>query len=112
MVPSDVLRNLAEILPALGIVVAVLGIVKAMGALNQATDVLGELISAALVGTMLGIFLSYCVFGPLSRAARLYAELELLKYRVIERVFDAASKGATVDDCIEHGRAILPLNLK
>ncbi|TGV68592.1 flagellar motor stator protein MotA, partial [Mesorhizobium sp. M00.F.Ca.ET.158.01.1.1] len=46
-------------LPALGIVAAVLGVVKAMGALDQSPEILGGLIGAALVGTFLGIFLSY-----------------------------------------------------
>ncbi|TIU60844.1 MAG: aldehyde dehydrogenase family protein, partial [Mesorhizobium sp.] len=51
-------------LPALGIVAAVLGVVKAMGALDQSPEILGGLIGAALVGTFLGIFLSYAVVGP------------------------------------------------
>ena len=53
-------------LPALGIVAAVLGVVKAMGALDQSPEILGGLIGAALVGTFLGIFLSYCVVGPIA----------------------------------------------
>lgn len=111
LTPSEVLRNLADVLPALGIVVAVLGIVKSMGALSESAEILGELISGALVGTMLGIFLSYCVFGPLARATRLHAQLEMLKFRVLERVFEAIGKGATVSEAIEHGRAIVPLDL-
>ena len=51
-------------LPALGIVAAVLGVVKAMGALDQSPEILGGLIGAALVGTFLGIFLSYCGGRP------------------------------------------------
>ena len=111
LTPSEVLKNLADVLPALGIVVAVLGIVKSMGALSESAEVLGELISSALVGTMLGIFLSYCVFGPLARATRLHAQLDMLKFRVLERVFEAVGKGATVSEAIEHGRAIVPLDL-
>ena len=53
-------------LPALGIVAAVLGVVKAMGALDQSPEILGGLIGAALVGTFLGIFLSYAVVGPIA----------------------------------------------
>jgi hypothetical protein len=52
--------------PAIGIVAAVLGVVKAMGALDQSPEILGGLIGAALVGTFLGIFMSYCVVGPIA----------------------------------------------
>ena len=59
--PVHALQAVADGLPALGIVAAVLGIVHAMGALDQSPDVLGGLIGAALVGTFSGIFLSYAV---------------------------------------------------
>jgi chemotaxis protein MotA len=53
--------------PALGIVAAVLGVVKAMGAIDESPEILGGKIGAALVGTMLGIFLSYSVSSARSR---------------------------------------------
>ncbi len=64
--PVHALQAVADALPALGIIAAVLGIVHAMGALDQSPDVLGELIGAALVGTFSGIFLSYAVVAPVA----------------------------------------------
>ena len=61
-------------LPALGIVAAVLGVVKAMGALDQSPEILGGLIGAALVGTFLGIFLSYAVVGPIATKIKIVRE--------------------------------------
>ena len=58
------LTAVSDGLPALGIVAAVLGIIKAMGALDQSPELLGELIGAALVGTFGGIFMSYGLAGP------------------------------------------------
>lgn len=60
------LSAIADGLPALGIVAAVLGVIKAMGALDQPPEVLGHLIGAALVGTFAGILFSYGIFGPLA----------------------------------------------
>ena len=65
---------MADALPALGIVAAVLGVIKAMGAINESPDILGHMIGTALVGTLLGVFLSYGLFGPI--AGRLKGVLE------------------------------------
>ena len=59
-------RRCRKRLPALGIVAAVLGVIKAMGALDQSPELLGHLIGAALVGTFAGIFFSYGVVSPLA----------------------------------------------
>ncbi len=64
--PYAAINTVAEALPALGIVAAVLGIVKAMGALDQSPQILGGLIGAALVGTFIGVFASYGVLAPLA----------------------------------------------
>ena len=64
--PYHALTTVADGLPALGIVAAVLGIIHAMGALDQGPEVLGGLIGAALVGTFSGIFASYGVISPVA----------------------------------------------
>jgi chemotaxis protein MotA len=63
------LQNLADGLPALGIVAAVLGIIKTMGAITEPPAVLGEMIGSALVGTFLGVFLAYGLVGPIRGAS-------------------------------------------
>ena len=61
---SHALQTVADGLPALGIVAAVLGIIKTMGSIDQPQEVLGRLIGGALVGTFLGVFLAYGFVGP------------------------------------------------
>ncbi|MGX1384040.1 chemotaxis protein MotA [Bradyrhizobium japonicum] len=65
LAPYNSMVVVSEALPALGIVAAVLGVIKAMGALDQSPKLLGGFIGAALVGTFAGIFLSYGVLSPL-----------------------------------------------
>ena len=67
--PAHAMQNMADGLPALGIVAAVLGIVKTMGSINEPPEILGLMIGKALVGTFLGVFLAYGIVGPM--AARL-----------------------------------------
>lgn len=64
--PQHALQGLADALPALGIVAAVLGVVKTMGSIDQPPAVLGGMIGSALVGTFLGVLLAYGIVGPLA----------------------------------------------
>src|SRR5208283_2384307 len=67
VVPSRSVGTVADALPALGIVAAVLGVIVTMGKMNETPDVIGQSISVALTGTLLGVLLSYGFVGPLSR---------------------------------------------
>jgi len=91
-------------LPALGIVAAVLGVVKAMGAIDQAPEILGGLIGAALVGTFAGIFLSYAVISPIATKVKLIREKKLRLYVIVRQTLLAFINGATPQVAIEHGR--------
>jgi chemotaxis protein MotA len=64
--PQHALQTMADGLPAVGIVAAVLGIVKTMGAISEPVEVLGGMVGGALVGTFLGIFLSYLMVAPIA----------------------------------------------
>lgn len=94
----------SEGLPALGIVAAVLGVVKAMGALDQPPEVLGHLIGAALVGTFAGIFFSYAVFSPIATQVKIVREKRMRQYVVIKQTLIAFMNGAIPQIAIEHGR--------
>ncbi|MDI9349695.1 MAG: flagellar motor stator protein MotA [Candidatus Symbiobacter sp.] len=72
----NAIQNLADGLPALGIVAAIMGIIRTMGYLDQPAEVFGEMIGGALVGTLLGVLLSYGFFGPFASALRGDAEAE------------------------------------
>ncbi len=91
-------------LPALGIVAAVLGVVKAMGALDQSPEVLGELIGAALVGTFLGIFLSYTVVGPIAAKMKNIREKNNRLYVIVKQTLLAYMNGSLPQVAIEFGR--------
>jgi chemotaxis protein MotA len=62
--PANAMQTITDALPALGIVAAVLGVIKTMASIDQPPSVLGKMIGGALVGTFLGVFLSYCLTGP------------------------------------------------
>ncbi|QQR40088.1 flagellar motor stator protein MotA [Devosia rhizoryzae] len=64
------LQSLADGTPALGIVAAVLGVIKTMGAINEPPEILGHMIGGALVGTFFGVFIAYGLFGPMAQSLR------------------------------------------
>lgn len=98
------LSAIADGLPALGIVAAVLGVIKAMGALDQPPEVLGHLIGAALVGTFAGILFSYGIFGPLATKVKTVREKKVRLYVIIKQTLLAFMNGAMPQVALEHGR--------
>ena len=102
--PYHALVAVGEGLPALGIVAAVLGVVKAMGALDESPEVLGHLIGAALVGTFAGIFMSYAVFTPLATKIKTLREKQLRSYVIVKQALLAFMNGAMPQVALEHGR--------
>ena len=67
---THALQTIADGLPALGIVAAVLGVIKTMGSIDQPPEILGKMIGGALVGTFLGVFLAYGLVGPFASQAQ------------------------------------------
>ena len=102
--PYGALNMVAEALPALGIVAAVLGIVKAMGALDQSPQILGGLIGAALVGTFFGVFASYGVMAPLAVKVKGVREKQCAVYVIVKQSLIAYMNGALPQVAVEHGR--------
>jgi chemotaxis protein MotA len=98
------LSAIADALPALGIVAAVLGVIKAMGSLDQPPEVLGHLIGAALVGTFAGILFSYGVFGPVATKVKTVREKKVRLYVIIKQTLLAFMNGAMPQVALEHGR--------
>jgi len=98
------LVSIAEALPALGIVAAVLGVIKAMGALDREPEILGSLIAAALVGTFAGIFFSYAVVSPVASKLRTIREKKMQLYVVVKQTLLAFMNGAMPQVALEHGR--------
>jgi chemotaxis protein MotA len=98
------LMVMADSLPALGIVAAVLGVIKAMGAIGADTAYLGMLIGGALVGTFLGVLLSYGLVGPLANAIKARREQELVFYVSIKTSLIAFLNNYKPQICVEYGR--------
>lgn len=108
MLPPHALQQMADGLPALGIVAAVLGVIKTMASIDQPPEVLGAMIGGALVGTFLGVFLAYGIVGPF--AARLKAVIEEDRhfYLLIREVLVANLYSHATNICIEVGRQNTP----
>ena len=102
--PGLAMSEIADALPAIGIVAAVLGIVKAMGAIDQSPEILGGLIAAALVGTFLGIFASYAFFSPVSTKIKTVREKQMQPYVIVKQSLLAYINGAMPQIALEHGR--------
>ncbi len=101
------LSTIAEAFPALGIVAAVLGVIKAMAAIDQPPEILGELIGSALVGTFAGIFLSYAVISPVAAKIKIVREKKLRLYLIVKQTILAFMNGAMASVAVEHGRKMI-----
>lgn len=105
---SHALQTMADGLPALGIVAAVLGVIKTMASIDQPPEILGKLIGGALVGTFLGVFLSYGFVGPFAGKVRAVVEEDQHFYQLIREVLVANLHNHATNICIEVGRQNTP----
>ncbi|HEX7947034.1 MAG TPA: flagellar motor stator protein MotA [Phenylobacterium sp.] len=108
LMPAGAMQSLADALPALGIVAAVLGVIKTMGAITEPPEVLGEMIGGALVGTFLGVFLAYGLVGPMATRMKEVTEEEGAFYRIIQAVLVAHLHGNAAQISVEIGRGNVP----
>ncbi len=106
--PSHALQGMADALPALGIVAAVLGIIKTMGAINEPPEKLGTMIGSALVGTFLGVFLAYGFVGPFATRLNAIHEEDACFYKIIKAVLVAHLHGNAAQISVEIGRGGVP----
>jgi chemotaxis protein MotA len=106
--PVAALSTMADSLPGLGIVAAVLGVVITMGALGGPPEEIGNKVAAALVGTFLGILLCYGLIGPISQNMNKAAEDEHAYYQVLRVMIVAFMKGTAPSMAVEIGRRAIP----
>lgn len=106
--PVAALSTMADSLPGLGIVAAVLGVVITMGALGGPPEEIGRKVAAALVGTFLGILLCYGLVGPVAANMAKAAEEEHAYYQVLRVMLIAMMKGAAPTVAVEMGRRAVP----
>ena len=105
--PGHAVQTMADGIPALGIVAAVLGVIKTMASISEPPEVLGELIGHALVGTFLGVWLAYGYVGPLAGAINSRAESEIKYYVCIKVAVLALLQGCAPQVAVEFARKTL-----
>jgi len=105
---SHALQTMADGLPALGIVAAVLGVIKTMASIDQPPEILGKMIGGALVGTFLGVFLAYGLVGPFAGKVKAVVEEDSHFYQLIREVLVANLHNHAANICIEVGRQNTP----
>ncbi|HMD77807.1 MAG TPA: flagellar motor stator protein MotA, partial [Terracidiphilus sp.] len=110
--PVSALSTVADALPGLGIVAAVLGVVITMGALGGPPEEIGHKVAAALVGTFLGILLCYGVAGPLSSNMGKTAEAQDEYLHVLRVLILSFLKGSAPMIAIEMGRRAIPAHVR
>jgi len=98
------LVTVGDAFPALGICAAVLGVIKAMGAIDQSPEILGGLVGAALVGTFLGIFLNYALVAPIAAKIKIVREKKNRLYVIVKQTLLAYMNGSLPQVALEFGR--------
>ena len=106
--PSHAIQSMADALPALGIVAAVLGVIKTMSHINEPPAVLGAMIGGALVGTFLGVLLAYGMAGPVAARMKGVVEEEAKYLEVIRAVLVTHLHGNAPQISVETGRKMAP----
>jgi chemotaxis protein MotA len=109
---THALQTMADGLPALGIVAAVLGVIKTMASIDQPPEVLGKMIGGALVGTFLGVFLAYGLVGPCAARLKSVIEDEAHFHMLIREVLVANLHRHAPNICIEVGRQNAPAQVR
>ncbi len=109
---SHALQTMADGLPALGIVAAVLGVIKTMASIDQPPAILGKMIGGALVGTFLGVFLAYGFVGPFAAKVKTVIDEDQHFYNLIREVLVAALYQHAPNICVEVGRQNTPAGMR
>jgi chemotaxis protein MotA len=109
---TDAITNIADGLPALGIVAAVLGVIHTMGSITEPPEVLGHLIGGALVGTFFGVLVSYGFVGPIARGLNAVYHGETQYYKCIKACLLAHMMGYAPQVSIEFGRKTLAPHIR
>jgi chemotaxis protein MotA len=106
--PAHAIQSLADAFPALGIVAAVLGVIKTMGSIDQPPEILGKMIGGALVGTFLGVLLAYGFAGPMAGRLKQVNTHDQQLFHSIKQVIVASLHGYPQPLVLEAARSGLP----
>jgi chemotaxis protein MotA len=109
---SHALQSVADALPAIGIVAAVLGVIKTMASIDQPPEILGGMIGGALVGTFMGVFMAYGFVGPMAGRVKAVVEEDGHFTQLIREVLIANLHRHPPNICIEVGRQNTPHHVR
>lgn len=110
--PSGALAAMAEALPGLGIVAAVLGIILTMGVISGPRWIIGEHVASSLVGTFLGVLLSYGIFGPLATRMEKMNQCEIYFCEFLRAGIASYTKGCSPVVALEFARRTIPVSVR
>lgn len=105
--PGHAVQAMADGIPALGIVAAVLGVIKTMASISEPPEVLGKMIGGALVGTFLGVWVSYGMVAPIAGAMTARADTEVQYYKCMKACMIAFLNGSAPQVAVEFGRKMI-----
>ena len=108
LLPQHAIQMMADGLPALGIVAAVLGVIKTMSSIDQPTEVLGAMIGGALVGTFLGVLLAYCLVGPIASKLQQIIDADFKPYLIVKTAIIGHLQGQPTQVAVELARRMTP----
>lgn len=102
--PGESMQNVADAMPAMGIVAAVLGVIQTMAKIGGEASAIGMSVAVALVGTFLGVFVAYVVFGPISRALINRVRIDAQYLHCIRNALFSFARGESPITCVEFAR--------
>jgi len=108
LLPQHALQTMADGLPALGIVAAVLGVIKTMASIDQPTEILGGMIGGALVGTFLGVLLAYCFVGPIASKLLEIIDADCKPFNIAKVAIVGHAQGLSPQVAVEIARRMIP----
>lgn len=109
---SHALQSVADAMPAIGIVAAVLGVIKTMASIDQPPEILGGMIGGALVGTFMGVFMAYGFIGPMAGRIKAVVDQDNYFFQLIREVLVANLHRHPPNICIEVGRQNTPHHVR
>ena len=111
-VPAEAVQTVGDAMPAFGIVAAVLGVIITMGKIGGEAAEIGHSVAGALVGTFLGVLLSYGLFGPIARAMELRLKSEEQYMNCLRFALFSFARGESPITCVEFARRNIEPNVR
>jgi chemotaxis protein MotA len=108
MQPSHSMMTLADSLPAFGIVAAIVGVIRALTSIATSTPgQIGEMMAAALLGTLLGVFIAYAILAPIARTLQQGSESDLRPFQAVKEILIAHYSNFSPMVAVEYGRKVM-----